>query len=112
MSSVLSSNQRVTRLRKRPKETSSKAKTVRVPFESEAIKELSIPAIIDEYNYHMGAVNEFDHLTTQNTGLRQVKRGRHQVLDHWLLYIVLVNCYLLALYSDIPEPRQISFRSQ
>ena len=62
MSSVLSGDERVIRLRKRPKETSSKAKTARAPFGTEAVKELSIPAIADRYNYHMGAVDEFDHL--------------------------------------------------
>jgi hypothetical protein len=111
MSSFISGNERILRLRKRPKETSSKAKTVRIPFGNQATKVLSIPAITDGYNYHMGAVNEFDHLTAQNPGLRHVERGGHQVLEHWLLRTVLINCYLLALYSDIPEPRQVSFRS-
>jgi hypothetical protein len=41
-----------------------------------------------------------------------VKRGGAQALEHWLLRTVLVNCYLLALCSDIPEPRNINFRSQ
>jgi hypothetical protein len=60
----------------------------------------------------MRAVNEFDHLTAQNASLRHVKRGGHQALEHWLLRTVLINYYLLALYSDVPEPREISFRSQ
>jgi hypothetical protein len=63
MSSTMSSDEKVLRLRKRPKETSSKAKTSRVPFGHDAIKELLIPAVADGYNYHMGAVDEFDHLT-------------------------------------------------
>jgi hypothetical protein len=112
MCSVLSSDERVVRLRKRPKETSSKAKTSRVPFGEEAIKELNILMIADAYNYHMGAVDEFDHLTAQNPGLRPVRRGGSQALEHWLLQTVLVNCYLLALCNDAPEPRQVSFRSQ
>jgi Transposase IS4 len=112
MSSVLSGDEQVKRFRKRPKETSSKAKTSRVPFGEEAIKELSIPVITDEYNHQMGAVDEFDHLTAQNPGLRPVRRGGSQALEHWLLRTVLVNCYLLALCSDVPEPRQVSFRSQ
>ncbi|PMD50071.1 uncharacterized protein K444DRAFT_548154, partial [Hyaloscypha bicolor E] len=98
--------------RKRPKETSSKAKTIRIPFSNQAIKTLSIPIITDRYNYYMGAVNEFNYLTAQNTGLRYVERRGHQVLEYWLLYTVLINYYLLALYSNIPEPREISFRSQ
>jgi hypothetical protein len=108
----MSGDERVLRLRKRPKETSSKAKTARIPFGNQATKILSIPAIADGYNYHMGAVDEFDHLTAQNAGLRHVERGGHQALEHWLLRTVLINCYLLALCSDVPEPREISFRSQ
>src|SRR5450756_544435 len=112
MSSFMSGDERVSRLRKRPKETSSKAKTARKPFGNEATKVLSIPIIADGYNYYMGAVDEFDHLTAQNAGLRYVKRGGHQALEHWLLRIVLINCYLLAYCSEAPEPRNISFRSQ
>ncbi len=40
MSSTLLGNKRVLRLRKRPKETSSKAKTSREPFSGDVIKEL------------------------------------------------------------------------
>jgi len=112
MSSFISGDERVNRLRKRPKETSSKAKTARIPFGKDTTKILSIPAITDGYNYHMGAVDEFNHLTAQNPGLRLVKRGGHQALEHWLLRTVLINCYLLSLCSDIPEPREVRFRSQ
>jgi hypothetical protein len=82
MSSILLTNEKVIRLRKRPKETSSKAKTSRIPFREEAIKELSIPVITDEYNYHMGAVDKFDHLIAQNPGLRPVRRGGAQALEY------------------------------
>jgi hypothetical protein len=51
-------------------------------------------------------------LIAQNAGLRHVERGGHQALEHWLLRTVLINCYLLALYSDVPEPREVGFRSQ
>jgi hypothetical protein len=64
MSSFMSGDERVLRLRKRPKETSSKVKTIRIPFSSQATKVLSIPIITDRYNYYIGVVNEFDHLTT------------------------------------------------
>ena len=76
------------------------------------MKVLSIPVVADGYNYYMGAVDKFDHLTAQNPGLRQVKRRGHQALEYWLLRTVLINCYLLALYSDIPEPREVNFCSQ
>ena len=82
MSSFMSGDARVLRLRKRPKETSSKAKTVQKPFSKEPIKVLSIPKIVDRYNYYIGAVDEFNYLTTQNTSLRHVRRGSTQVLEH------------------------------
>jgi hypothetical protein len=69
ISSVLSGNEHVIRLRKRSKETSSKAKTSRIPFGEEAVKELNISTVADEYNYHIRAVDEFDHLTAQNLRL-------------------------------------------
>ena len=112
MSSFMLSDERVIQLRKRPKEISSKVKTVRAPFGDQATKELSIPVITDGYNYHIGAVDKFDHLIAQNAGLRHIERGGYQALEHWLLRTVLINCYLLALYSNIPEPREVSFRSQ
>jgi hypothetical protein len=64
ISSALSSDERVLRIRKRLKETSSKAKIARKPFNNDAIKELFIPAVADHYNYFIGAVDKFDHLTT------------------------------------------------
>ncbi len=112
MSSVLPGDERIVRLRNRPKDTSSPlAKTAQKPLGKEAIKELSIPAITDEYNNHIGAVNKFDYLTAQNPALRPIRRGGHQELEHWLFQTVLANCYLLALCSDVPESRQVSFRS-
>lgn len=104
--------EKILRLRKRPKPTASKAKTSRAVFGSLSEKVLGIPAIADGYNYRMGAVDEFDHLTSQNPGLRPIKRGGHQAIEHWLLRIVLINCYLIAKRSDIPPPRSINFRSQ
>jgi hypothetical protein len=59
---MLLNDKRIVRLKKRLKETSFKVKTTRVPFGKDAIKELSIPAIIDRYNYNIGAVNEFNYL--------------------------------------------------
>jgi hypothetical protein len=73
MSFILSGDEKATRLRRRPKETSSKAKTTRVPFGKASGKELEITVIADAYNYHMGAVDAFDHLTAQNAGLRHVE---------------------------------------
>jgi len=115
MSTVMSGDKKVLCRRKRPKETSSKAKTPRVPFEDgEAEKDLWIPAVADFYNHLMGAVEVVDHLTAMNSGLRHVKRGGHQALEHWLFLVALVNSYLLSYMSEVPDPdnRPINFRSQ
>jgi len=112
MSSVMSGDAKVLSLRKRPKETSSKAKTSRIPFGGASEKELEIPKVANSYNYCMGAVDEFDHLTSQNAGLRHVERGGHQAIEHWLFRGILTNCYLLAKRSDAPLPREVNFRSQ
>ncbi|CZS92483.1 uncharacterized protein RAG0_03071 [Rhynchosporium agropyri] len=64
------------RLRKRLKETSSKAKTSREPFKGQPQAWLYIPKIADCYNYRMSAVDDFDHLIAQNAGLRHIERGR------------------------------------
>jgi hypothetical protein len=111
ISFVLLANEKIIQLRRRPKETSSKAKTSRISFGEDVIKELSIPTIADAYNYYMGVVDEFDYLTAQNPGLWPIRHGGAQALEHWLLRTVLVNCYLLALCSDVPKPRQVSFKS-
>ncbi|CZT44247.1 uncharacterized protein RSE6_04384 [Rhynchosporium secalis] len=100
------------RLRKRPKETSSKAKTSRAPFQGQPQAMLYIPIIADCYNYGMGAVDEFDHLIAQNAGLRHIERGGHQAIEHWELRTVLSNSYVLALRVNVPLPRRpINFRS-
>ena len=41
-----------------------------------------------------------------------MERGGHQALEHWLFRSVLINSYLLALYSNVLKPRAVSFRSQ
>jgi hypothetical protein len=64
ISSILLGNEQVIQLRKRSKETSSKAKTSRVPFKEDLVKELSIPAIANAYNYYIRAINEFNYLIT------------------------------------------------
>ncbi|KAG9243025.1 hypothetical protein BJ878DRAFT_576918 [Calycina marina] len=44
----------------------------------------------------MNAVDVFDQLSFYNPGLRRVKRGAHQAVEHWLLRVVLENTYTIA----------------
>lgn len=112
ISTVLDSKEQVLRNRKRPKKSSSRAKTSRVPFGDEPTKDLLIPALYDEYNHKMGFVDQQDQLFSYESGRRQVRRGGHQALEHWLLGMVLVNCYLISYYSPKEETKDINFRSQ
>jgi hypothetical protein len=112
MSTTIDRKETVLQDRKRPKTTSSKAKTSRVPFGNNPYKVLPILKVYNKYNFNMLQVNQFDHIASQNNSLRPVRRGGYQSIEHWLLRSVLINTYLLALYSDVAEPRQVKFRSQ
>jgi hypothetical protein len=68
------------------------------------LKVLDFPTAAFEYNYGMRALDEFDQLINKNRGLRQVRRGGHQAIEHWLLIAVLSNCYQLLKRSNIPFP--------
>lgn len=105
-------NTLIERDRKRPKESSSKAKTSRIPFGNAATKKLFIPTLYDSYNYEMGAVDRHDQLVATLAGLRRVRRGGTQALEHWLLVTVLVNTYLLSYFSDDTDTPDVNFRSQ
>lgn len=111
-SNVLDGEGAIERKRKRPKETSSKAKTSRKKFGKHATKVLEILLLYDKYNYNMGAVDQHDNLATRNPGLRPIRRGGHQAIEHWDLRVVLVNCYLLSLLSDFDNLRPIDFSLQ
>ena len=113
MSNCLDAEEAIERLRRRPKLTSSKAKTSRKPFGDMARKALKIPIIFNEYNFNMGAVDEHDNMASRNAGLRPIRRGGHQALDHWLLRVALVNSYLLSLLDgEDRAEREVDFRSQ
>lgn len=112
MTTVISQDAMIVRNRKRPKLTSSKAKTARVPFGELARKDLEIPLLFDEYNHHMGSVDQGDQLFSVYPGLRPIRRGGGQALEHWLLVTVLVNTYLIARHSPPSETTSINFRSQ
>ena len=57
MSTTMDSSQTVETLRKRPKETLSKAETARIPFGNEPVKMLAIPVVFNKYNLNILQVN-------------------------------------------------------
>jgi hypothetical protein len=73
---------------------------------------MEIPVLYDSYNHHISNIDTADQLAGHNKGLRRLRRGTIQAIDYLLLRTVLVNCYLIALYSDTNRKRFINFRSQ
>jgi hypothetical protein len=99
MSIIDNGSQVIKKLRKCPLETSSLAKTSRVPFQGQARALLNIPVFDDLYNYRIGYVDEGNHLKATNTYTRKCCKGGHQSLVTWCLDTVLVNSYLLSFHS-------------
>jgi hypothetical protein len=60
----------------------------------------------------MNAVDRGDQLAANNTRLRLCRRGGWQAIEHWLLCIVLVNCYIIAYWAGSEGTRSINFYSQ
>ena len=75
MSTVNNEKSKVTKVQKRPKKTSSKAKTARVLFGDQPTKELEIPELYNCYNHNMLAVDVADQLASSNSGQRRIRRG-------------------------------------
>jgi len=99
-------NKTIERNRRRPKTTSSCAKTSRLPFGECSRKMLAIPVMVDDYNHNMGAVDIADQLRSNNEGLRRIRRGGWYALFKFIVNVVLCNCYLLSKYKDQSVFRQ------
>jgi len=67
--------QQVIRTRHQPSKTSTYAKTTRVPFAGQAVKDLEIPIFIDAYNNNMNGVNVGDQIRANSYTGRRIRRG-------------------------------------
>src|SRR5436305_9466172 len=85
---------RIERVRRRPRETSTNAVKVRAVFGTLSKKALPIPVIIDDYNHFMGGVNIADQLRGYY-GTQLPVRRTWMPLFFWLLDTALVNSYLI-----------------
>jgi hypothetical protein len=113
ISTVLTQNETVDRLRHKPKATSTSAKTARASYgPDEYTKTMPIPLFWDLYNHNMNSVDRGDQLAVINAGLRHMARGGWQAIEHWLLRVVLCNCFILAWWAGPDSPREINFRNQ
>jgi hypothetical protein len=83
----------VTRLRRRPRTTSTNGSTVRRVFGDNATKKLNIPQVIDDYNHFMGSVDRADQL---HSNYRTHLRGNRTWMPifFWLLDVSISNSFL------------------
>ena len=107
MTTVHDGSQYTIRDRKRPSETSSSAKTSRLPFKGESHAMLPIPTMIDEYNHHMGFVNQGDQLHSYNSMTRIIRKGWKALYD-LLLGISVVNVYKLSFHSIVDKKQKFN----
>lgn len=85
----------ITRLRKRPAKTSTSAKVAREPFDDQPTKELPIPCLIDDYNYHMGGVDRANQLRASYETHQRCLRSWWPIF-FWTLDIAIINAYCIA----------------
>ena len=84
--------------RRRPRATSTAAKSVRAEFGDAVRKNLAIPCSINEYNHKMGQVDLADQYRAGNPGRRRIRRGGWHALWKFIYNTILVNSYLLSSY--------------
>ncbi|KAF8941422.1 hypothetical protein BGZ58_009505 [Dissophora ornata] len=84
----------VIRNRRRPRETSTNAKSVRAVFKGQSRALLPIPKIIDDYNHHMNGVDIADQLRSYYSTLLRTYRTWVPIF-FWLLDTTIINAYLI-----------------
>jgi hypothetical protein len=88
----------IVQTRKRPKATSTAARSVQAEFGSATTKKLAILRAINKYNHYMGQVDRGDQYQVGNPGLRRIRHSGWHALWRFLYNTVLCNSYLLSSY--------------
>lgn len=98
MTTVHTGRETVRRKRHRPTKTATNARTSRVLFGEEAVKELSISEFFDMYNHFMNGVDVADQMRSYyNT--QRVHLKNWKPLWHYLLDTAVTNAYKIAYCS-------------
>ena len=95
LSTIHEINSKVSKERRKPRETSTNSRKVTSVFGSASRKILPIPKIIDDYNHHMGSVNIADQLRSYYSTQLTVNRT-WPPLFFWLLDTSIINSYLIS----------------
>jgi len=89
--------------RKRTSETSTSAKTSRVPFGDNPTALLGIPILNDKHNHHMGSVDQGNQFKAGYTLQGIHRRGGNHSLITWGIETAITNSYLLSFHSQAPK---------
>jgi hypothetical protein len=96
MSTVYTGREVVSKLRRRPISTHTRARQIKQIFGDEAVKVLTVPSVAADYNDKMGAVDIGDQLRASEGLDHRVRIQNWQVLAwKFLLEICLINTFLL-----------------
>jgi hypothetical protein len=108
MTTVHDLNKTVQRFRKKPGKKSSKAKAALENFEeNEYEKEIPIPVCVDDYNHHMGGVDQADQLPRYYDTQIIAFRVWWPVL-FWVLVTMICNAYII--YQSMSEVAAMSHK--
>jgi hypothetical protein len=86
---------KVIRLRRRPKKTSTNAAIVLPIFGPLVRKKLAIPTVIDAYNHHMNGVDIANQLRASFTCHRPLEARWWRPILYWLIDVYTVNAFLI-----------------
>ena len=107
MSNIEDGTETVITERHRPNLNMKHAKTARVPFGNEPVKDLPRPMLTFKYNKLMNQVDRGDQRrAAYPIQQRQIKAWK--ALFYELINITVTNAYLLSLHSDVPKKQKFT----
>lgn len=96
ISIILTEKGLVTRKHKKSKFIFISVRTIKIFFGSEKyIKEILIFFLYNKYNYNINAINKNDQLAINNPRLCLYYKGDWQTIKYQILYIILINYYII-----------------
>ena len=93
--------------RRRPNETATCAKTARVPFGGQAVKELPRPTLTSLYNIKMNQMDRGEQIRAAYPNEQRQLKG-WKAIFYTIVGIVVVNSYLLSAYAPVPKEKFIT----
>ena len=105
MSNMDSGIDTVVTKRRRPNETATCAKTARVPFGDQPVKDLPRPTLTYFYNIEMNQVDRGDQMRAPYPIQQRQLKG-WKAMFYTMVGIVVVNSYLLSSYASVPRKKK------